>query len=49
MEDLLALPDANEQEAIEVLQRRAGPRTLTGLIVTRTYLHPPGDEPRPES
>lgn len=49
MEDLLALPDANEQAAIEVLQLRAGPRTREGLIATYTYLHPPGDEARPAS
>ncbi|MFG1992393.1 hypothetical protein ACGFJ7_20670 [Actinoplanes sp. NPDC048988] len=49
MEDLLVLPDANERAAIDVLHRRAGPRTLAGLIAARTYLHPPGDEPRPAS
>ncbi|MEU8817695.1 hypothetical protein [Actinoplanes sp. NPDC048796] len=49
MEDLLVLPDANERAAIDVLHRWAGPRTLAGLIAARTYLHPPGDEPRPAS
>jgi hypothetical protein len=48
VEDLLAVPDANEQAAIEVIRQLAGPRTLADLTATETYLRTPGNEPRPD-
>lgn len=41
MEDLVAVPDPNEQTAIEAIREFAGPQTLADLAATETNLRRP--------